>query len=304
MAKETIGTIELDIPAEWDRKTIADGTWLQRNTLKPIYDNEKTLAAAISDTSAAFETSASRIFLEEDGEEILNDLYFRKSKGASYEAELDRWGGSDICMILPTWNETSHDDDSRKLFFGWNSAEHFGFYEQEEQLLPDMSGSNYIEVKKVANPDGHDTYSASFIPSKIRSWHEGQDDVGNVLIREHDGYLEFSAGAPSQGGGGSTIYHPVNPGGQSPTDVVMNLRYYEDNDDQGSCARVEAFEASSQSTDDFEYLWPQKREAANRNDDAIFCSRANGSFKWMDVSAVSRVSIGVPVNDGMILCVL
>lgn len=53
MAKETIGTIELEIPSQWDRKTIADGAWLQRNTMQPIYDNEVTLASAISDTSAA-----------------------------------------------------------------------------------------------------------------------------------------------------------------------------------------------------------------------------------------------------------
>lgn len=53
MAKETIGTIELEIPSQWDRTTIADGAWLQRNTMQPIYDNEVTLASAISDTSAA-----------------------------------------------------------------------------------------------------------------------------------------------------------------------------------------------------------------------------------------------------------
>lgn len=301
MAKETIGTIELDIPAEWDRKTIADGTWLQRNTLKPIYDNEKTLAAAISDASAAFETSASRIFFEDDDEDILNDLYFRNTEGRAYAAELSN-NGTDANMIIPFWSKPDH--ETRQLFFGWNAEDGYDFYEQSAQMMPDMSGSNYIEVKRVVNPDGHDTYSASFIPNKIRSWTEQQEDVGNILIREHDGYLEFSAGAPSQRDGGeSTIYHLQNSG-QSSTDVVMNLRYYEHNGDLDSCTRVEAFEASDQSDGEFEYLWPKKREAQNRNDDALFCSRANGSFMWMDASAVSRVSIGVPVNDSNILCVL
>lgn len=68
MAKETIGTIELEIPSQWDRKTIADGTWLQRNTMQPIYDNEVTLASAISDTSAAFDN------IEQNIENIQDDL--------------------------------------------------------------------------------------------------------------------------------------------------------------------------------------------------------------------------------------
>ena len=36
----------------WNRRTIADGTWLQNNTLAPIYHNEEILASAIYDSSA------------------------------------------------------------------------------------------------------------------------------------------------------------------------------------------------------------------------------------------------------------
>lgn len=71
MAKETIGTIELEIPSQWDRKTIADGTWLQRNTMQPIYDNEVTLASAISDTSASLDHIELNI---EDIQDDLSDL--------------------------------------------------------------------------------------------------------------------------------------------------------------------------------------------------------------------------------------
>lgn len=71
MAKETIGTIELEIPSQWDRKTIADGTWLQRNTMQPIYDNERTLASAISDTSAGLDHIELNI---EDIQDDLSDL--------------------------------------------------------------------------------------------------------------------------------------------------------------------------------------------------------------------------------------
>lgn len=44
-----IGDIELTEPAEWDRKTIADGNWLQANTMKPLWENEIALARAIGE---------------------------------------------------------------------------------------------------------------------------------------------------------------------------------------------------------------------------------------------------------------
>ena len=42
-----IGDIELTEPAIWNRETIADGNWLQQNTMKPLWDNEVALAEAI-----------------------------------------------------------------------------------------------------------------------------------------------------------------------------------------------------------------------------------------------------------------
>lgn len=83
MAKETIGTIELEIPSPWDRKTIADGTWLQKNTMQPIYDNEVTLASAISDTSAAFDN------IEQNIENIQDDLSDLTNRVSDAESVLD-----------------------------------------------------------------------------------------------------------------------------------------------------------------------------------------------------------------------
>lgn len=301
MAKETIGTIELDIPAEWDRKTIADGTWLQRNTLKPIYDNEKTLAAAISDSSGAFENSASRIFFEDDGEDVLNDLYFRNTEGRAYAAELSK-NGSDTSMIIPCWSEPDH--ETRQLFFGWNAEDGYDFYEQSPQLLPDVSGSNYIEVKRITNQDGHDTYSASFIPNKIRSWREGNIDVGNILIQERNGFLELSAGASSHGGGGgSTIYQHVHLTGQPDADVPKNLRY--DNTlDNNEAVRVEAANTDAQYwPSDYEFVWPHKCEG--HNDNSLFYYNIDEDrYSWIDQSAVARVSIGRLVANSDVLCVL
>ena len=50
--EEVPGTgIDLYSAAKWSRTTVADGKWLQNNTLGPIYENELILASAIHDTS-------------------------------------------------------------------------------------------------------------------------------------------------------------------------------------------------------------------------------------------------------------
>jgi len=54
--EEVPGTgIELYSAALWNRTTVADGKWLQNNTLKPLYDNELVLASAIHSTSASLQ---------------------------------------------------------------------------------------------------------------------------------------------------------------------------------------------------------------------------------------------------------
>ena len=52
--EEVPGTgIEMYSAAKWSRTTIADGKWLQNNTLNPLYENELILASGIHDTSAS-----------------------------------------------------------------------------------------------------------------------------------------------------------------------------------------------------------------------------------------------------------
>lgn len=306
--QKTVEGIDLLVPSPWDRETIADGVWLNSNSIEPIFNNDSALAYAIAKSSAAVMSSASKIFWEEDGAKTVKDLTFRNGAGSSYNAEFDD-SAIDAHMVIPMFNDSDHEED-RELWFGWNKDNGFDFYDAEHINSgcknPDVSGSNYIKVDKVANQDGHDTYSASLIPSKFRSWRNGSQDVGNILIQERSDengkWIEFSAGAPSQGGG-STIYENGDPehGGIS---GPVDLNYTPDSSEPDA-VRVKA---AAQGTEDWSnigtrFIWPMKAEEQH-NDDQVWVNRKTGKYGWMDVSGISRVSIGIPIADPDILTVI
>ena len=212
-------------------------------------------------------------------------------------------------MVIPTFNESDHDQDN-ELWFGWNEDNGFDFYDAEHIISgckhPDVSGSNYIEVEKVKNSDGHDTYSASLIPSKFRSWRNGNEDVGNIVIEErgvgNEKWIEFSAGAPAQGGG-STIYETAGSS-QSQVSSPVDLNYTIDGSEPDA-VRVKAAEQGTEvwSDVDTKFVWPMKA-ADNHNDDQVWVNRKSGKYGWMDISGISRVSIGIPIADSGILTVI
>lgn len=303
---ERVEGIDLLVPSPWDRETIADGVWLNSNSIEPIFNNDSALAYAIAKSSAAVMSSASKIFREEDGAKTVKDLTFRNGAGSSYEADFDDTG-IDSHMVIPMFNDTGHDED-RELWFGWNKDNGFDFYDAEHINSgcknPDVSGSNYIKVEKVANGDGHDTYSASLIPSRFRSMRNDSDqDVGNILITErevgNEKWLEFSAGAPAQGGG-STIWEKG-----SSSDTKKDVRYFQWGNE------IEAVRVQSKDVDgswpsydsDYNFVWPNK--CNDHNDDALFYyNQSNRRYGWIDTSAVSRISIGVPAYNESILTII
>ena len=115
---ERVEGIDLLVPSQWDRDTIADGVWLNSNSIEPIFHNDSALAYAIAKSSAAVMSSASKIYWEDEGAKSVKDLTFRKGAGSSYNAGFDD-SSIDAHMVIPTFNESSHDED-RELWFGWN----------------------------------------------------------------------------------------------------------------------------------------------------------------------------------------
>ena len=306
--QKTVEGIDLLVPSPWDRDTIADGVWLNSNSIEPIFNNDSALAYAIAKSSAAVMSSASKIYWEDNGAKTLKDLTFRNGAGSSYNAEFDD-SAIDAHMVIPMFNDTTHDED-RELWFGWNKDNGFNFYDAEHINSgcknPDVSGSNYIKVEKVANGDGHDTYSASLIPSRFRSWQDGTHDVGNILIQERSDengkWIEFSAGAPAQGGG-STIYETAGSSqGQVSSPVDLN---YTSDTSEPDAVRVKAAAQGTQDWSDIgtRFIWPMKAEEQH-NDDQVWVNKKTGKYGWMDVSGISRVSIGIPIADPDILTVI
>ena len=306
---KTVEGIDLLVPSPWDRETIADGVWLNSNSIEPIFNNDAALASAIAKSSAAVLSSASKIYWADDGSKTLKDVTFRNGDGSSYNAEFDD-SGIDAHMVIPMFNDSSHEED-KELWFGWNKDNGFDFYDAEHINSgcknPDVSGSNYIKVEKVANQDGHDTYSASLIPSRFRSMKNDSDqDVGNILIREkevgNEKWIEFSAGAPAQGGG-STIWKQEV--GTHATEVKKDMKYFRFGDEI-EAVRVQTKDLDADwpaSLSDYDFVWPN--QCVDHRDDALFYyDPRQYRYGWIDASAVSRISIGVPAYNERILTII
>ena len=73
---DSVPGIELKGPAEWNRSTIADGKWLEKNTLAPLYDNEIELADAIGATAEqlTLDIGAEHNFRVEEDEKLWDAL--------------------------------------------------------------------------------------------------------------------------------------------------------------------------------------------------------------------------------------
>lgn len=311
---KTVEGIDLLVPSPWDRETIADGVWLNANSIEPIFNNDSALASAIAKSSAAVLSSASKIYWQDTESKTLKDVTFRNGDGSSYNAEFDD-SGIDAHMVIPMFNDSSHEED-KELWFGWNKDNGFDFYDAEHINSgcknPDVSGSNYINVEKVTNQDGHDTYSASLNPSRFRSWRDvNQQDVGNILIQEkevgNEKWIEFSAGAPAQGAG-STIWEKGQGSSQgSSSDTKKDMRYFQwVNEIEAVRVQTKDVDGDWPSSDsNYNFVWPNK--CVDHNDDALFYYNPRAGerrYGWIDASAVSRISIGVPAYNESILTII
>ena len=64
--------IELYDQAPWNRATVADGKWLQSETLDPISANDRILASAINYVSGGVDYVSARVTLLEDASDVIN----------------------------------------------------------------------------------------------------------------------------------------------------------------------------------------------------------------------------------------
>ena len=81
--EHVVDGIDLFTQAKWNRSTVADGKWLQNETLDPISANDRILASAIYNSSAAIQEE-----LDDFEEDVIDDLNEITATISNVSAEL------------------------------------------------------------------------------------------------------------------------------------------------------------------------------------------------------------------------
>ena len=173
--------IELYSAAKWDRGTIADGTWLQNNTMKPLYENELILASAVHDVSGAIEddisTCSSKLqaeveYLSGAHDDLANEL---GDVSGAIQHEIDTINaGSDVIDVLGSWSDLQNykgwttDRDVIKILDDEHSGHKQTYYRYEDDDLtsgtfdPDPSKWEYVgELDAYYSKQDINEYSAA-----------------------------------------------------------------------------------------------------------------------------------------------
>ena len=100
--KQVSGTdIYLYDQAKWDRRTVADGDWLQNNTLNQISANDRILASAITDTSGILQEEI--IYLGDNIGNLSGDLY---NTSSYLNEEIDKINArSDVTDVVGSYSD-------------------------------------------------------------------------------------------------------------------------------------------------------------------------------------------------------
>ena len=155
--EEVPGTgIEMYSAAKWSRTTIADGKWLQNNTLNPLYENELILASGIHDTSASIVSKVTDVSGRLHNEIMFvsgaHDLLREETEAASgtLQGEIDTINaGSDVIDVvndlqtLSAYHSWTTQNDVIKVL---NDSAHY-----DEQTYYRWTGEDTMDPSSAAN---------------------------------------------------------------------------------------------------------------------------------------------------------
>lgn len=172
--------IELNLlsGAHWSRTTIADGKWLNSNTIQPLFNNDCILASAIHDTSADLYNRLSAASGELQDE--IDDI--------NYEIDVIN-AGSDVIDVVGSWAALQSyegwttDNDVIKVLNDEHSANNQTYYRYVDDTLtsgtmnPDPSKWQYVG-------DLAPYYSKTEIDGKITDINNTINNVSSTLHRE------------------------------------------------------------------------------------------------------------------------
>lgn len=172
--------IELNLlsGAHWSRTTIADGKWLNSNTIQPLFNNDCILASAIHDTSADLYNRLSAASGELQDE--IDDI--------NYEIDVIN-AGSDVIDVVGSYQQLMEytgwttDNDVIKVLNDEHSANNQTYYRYVDDTLtsgtmnPDPSKWQYVG-------DLAPYYSKTEIDGKITDINNTINNVSSTLHRE------------------------------------------------------------------------------------------------------------------------
>lgn len=172
--------IELNLlsGAHWSRTTIADGKWLNSNTIQPLFNNDCILASAIHDTSADLYNR-----LADASGELQDEI-----DDINYEIDVIN-AGSDVIDVVGSWADLQSyegwttDNDVIKVLNDEHSANNQTYYRYVDDTLtsgtmnPDPSKWQYVG-------DLAPYYSKTEIDGKITDINNTINNVSSTLHTE------------------------------------------------------------------------------------------------------------------------
>lgn len=141
-----------------------------------LAEGENTLTINNTGTVA----SGSSIYEVDGQDKTLKDLEIWNGAGRSYNANFSDYGG-DSYMVIPKFNESSHDDDDT-LLLGWTKNDGFDFY-KPERVITGIKNNAVFSGRKLSGGafEGPETDEYHFITAVIESAGGGPGGGGTLV---------------------------------------------------------------------------------------------------------------------------
>lgn len=173
MAESLVGKIVSNAGKQWSRNTVADGNWLNSNTVQKFNENDKTLAEAIESVSAAMEHFTPEITpsawpcaanktiqtIEQNADGSLNVIYQPIETSSTSDDSLWSWFKQDAYdNVLATYKESEEDINHVSGELSENLTIPAGIYDIKIEVLYEPTQSNInnkldIVISKSTRPD-------------------------------------------------------------------------------------------------------------------------------------------------------
>ena len=181
MAESLVGKIVSNAGKQWSRNTVADGNWLNSNTVQKFNENDKTLAEAIESVSAAMEHFTPEITpsawscepnqtiqtIEQNADGSLNVTYQPiESSSTSDDSLWSLFKQNEYDDVLATYTETAADINHKAGELSENLTIPAGIYDIKIEVLYEPTQStinNKLDIAISKSTSINDALYQTFI---------------------------------------------------------------------------------------------------------------------------------------------